>query len=255
MPTHARALSGSDGRAIRTLIGTAAVAVAAAVFWRTAYPTITWWDSSGYSLAAATLGVTSSPGSLLLTLIGWVTSRGASGLTTARVLALTGAGIATVAIALVHVAALRIGRLASPTPAMPSVPACLGAGLGALAFAFATTLWEYATQFTPYILSAAFTALIVLALLRWWRDADRPNAWRSLALLTLLFGLDFSVHRTNGLLIPGALAWILIRRPRTAVEPRSWLAALGGIALGLSVQLLVIPIARATSSPLDMYEP
>ena len=42
---------------------------AAAVFWRTAYPTITWWDASAYSLAASTLGVTAPPGSLLLTLL------------------------------------------------------------------------------------------------------------------------------------------------------------------------------------------
>src|SRR5215831_19638094 len=46
-------------------------AIAVGVFWRTAYPTITWWDSSSYSLAAATLGINSPPGSLLLTLIGW----------------------------------------------------------------------------------------------------------------------------------------------------------------------------------------
>ena len=40
-----------------------------AVFALTAYPTITWWDSSSHSLAAATLGVTPPPGSLVLTLI------------------------------------------------------------------------------------------------------------------------------------------------------------------------------------------
>lgn len=34
-------------------------AVACAVYWRTAYPSITWWDSSSYSTAAVTLGVLS----------------------------------------------------------------------------------------------------------------------------------------------------------------------------------------------------
>ena len=46
-----------------------------AVFAWTAYPTITWWDSSSFSLAAATLGVTPPPGSLLLTLLGWTITR------------------------------------------------------------------------------------------------------------------------------------------------------------------------------------
>src|SRR5215217_4451583 len=58
-PTHARS------------VAAATFVTSAIVFWRTAYPTITWWDSSSYSLAAGTLGVNSPPGSLLLTLLGW----------------------------------------------------------------------------------------------------------------------------------------------------------------------------------------
>src|SRR6185437_2378306 len=58
------------GRATRAA-AIAVLVISAAVFWRTAYPTITWWDSSSYSLAAATLGVSSPPGSLLLMLLGW----------------------------------------------------------------------------------------------------------------------------------------------------------------------------------------
>ena len=236
-------------------IGAAVVAIAGAVFSWTAYPTITWWDSSSYSLAASTLGVTSSPGSLLLTLIGWMITRASTGLTTARVLALAGSAIAAVTIALVYAAGLRVRRLAAPTGVPIGLFSRIGAALGALTFAFSATLWEYATQFTPYILSAAFTALIVIAMLRWWRVADEPRAWRELALLTFLFGLDFSVHRTNAMLLPAAVAWILIRRARTLAEGASWLAALGGLAVGLSVQLLVMPIARGTHSPIDMYEP
>ncbi|HTI61981.1 MAG TPA: hypothetical protein VL524_00635, partial [Gemmatimonadaceae bacterium] len=51
----------------RVLAATVAFVAALVVFARTAYPTITWWDSSSYSLAAATLGIASPPGSLLLT--------------------------------------------------------------------------------------------------------------------------------------------------------------------------------------------
>lgn len=255
MTTRAESLFGNDGRASRIAVSAAVLAIAAFVFWQTAYPTITWWDSSRYSLAAATLGVTSSPGSLLLTLIGWVTTRGTVGLTTARTLELTGAAIAVATIGLVYVAGLRVRRLANPSGVPLGLRSRVGAGLGALAFAFSATLWEYATQFTPYILSAAFTALIFIAMLRWWRVADEAKAWRDLALLTLLFGLDFSVHRTNAMLLPAAVAWIVIRRPATVIQPISWLAALGGLLLGLSVQLLVMPIANGTQSPINMAEP
>ena len=37
------------------------VACGVAVYWRTAFPSIDWWDSSSYSIAAATMGVTSAP--------------------------------------------------------------------------------------------------------------------------------------------------------------------------------------------------
>jgi hypothetical protein len=100
-----------------------------------------------------------------------------------------------------------------------------------------------------------FTGLILLVMLHWWLDADEPGGWRWLLLLGVLFGLDFSVHRTNALLIPGVIAWIAIRRPRTLRHARSIVASGAGLAAGLAVQLLVIPISRNTSSPINFYQP
>src|SRR5258708_32495092 len=90
-----------------------------------------------------------------------------------------------------------------------------GAGLGALAFAFSDTLWEHAIKFTPYVLTAVVTGLILWAMLRWGGEADQPNAWRRLAPLRLLFGLGFSGPPANALLMPGGVVLILSRPPRT----------------------------------------
>ena len=228
--------------------------VAAVVFWRTAYPTITWWDSSQYSLASATLGVTSSPGSLLLTLLGWPVTKLSFG-SPAHVLNLFAGVLAAITVGLVYLVALRVLRNTMSTVYTTVAPAAFGAALGALTLAFSATLWEHAIKFTPYVLTAVFTGLILLTMMRWWEEADRPNAWRWLLLLTFLFGLDFSVHRTNALLIPGAIAWIAVRQPRTFVRPRAVFAAIGGMALGLSLQLAVMPLAGLTSSPLNVMEP
>lgn len=247
------AVGSESRRSTRTVALLAVAGIATVIFWRTAYPTITWWDSGSYSLAAATLGITSSPGSLLLTLLGWPLTRLPLGIAPAHVLNLFAGVLAGITAGLVYVVALRVLRNAGET--RNDNATAFGAALGALTFAFSATLWEHAIKFTPYVLTALFTALILFTMLRWWEVADQPNAWRWLAVLALLFGLDFSVHRTNALLIPGALAWIVVRHPRTLLRPRPWLAGGGGMAAGLALQLLVIPISAATQSPLNMFEP
>ena len=234
--------------------------VATAVYWRTAYPTITWWDSSQYSLAASTMGVPGPPGSLLLTLLGWPLASVSPGLITGHVLNLFAGVLAAASAILVSAVALRILRLveceSGGADALgDALGAGLGAALGALTFAFSATQWEHAVKFTPYVLTTVFTGLILLTIVRWWKVADRPDSWHHIAVLGLLFGLDFSVHRTNALLIPGALAWIAIRNPHTLRQWRTWLVGGGSLIAGLAVQLLLIPIARATHSPLVWNDP
>jgi hypothetical protein len=242
-------------RPVRSFLLFAVVAIPVGVFWRTAYPTITWWDSSVYSLAAHTLGLTSAPGSLLLTLLGWPVSHLPLGMSPARVLNLFAGVLAGIAACLVFVVSLRLGRASTPVNDQPAGATFAGAAIGALTFAFSATVWEHAIKFTPYVLTAVFTGLILWTMLRWWVEADDPGSWRWLLLLGVLFGLDFSVHRTNALLIPGVIAWIAIRRPRPMNPVRIAAASGAGLFAGLAVQLLVIPIARYTTSPINMYEP
>jgi hypothetical protein len=238
-------------RAMRTRAPLVLVAgLSVVVFWLTAYPTITWWGSSEYSLAAATLGINGSPGSLLLTLFGWLATRISFGLSAVRELNLLAGVMAAATVVLVYLVALRVVRNDGE-----SRGSAIGAALGALTFAFSATLWEHAGQYTPYVLTALFTGMLLLVMMRWWEDAERDDAWRWLALLGLLIGLDFSVHRTNSLLVPGIVAWILIRHPAALRRPVSWMASVAGLGVGLTMQLLVIPISIHTRSPLNAMEP
>ena len=244
----------------KTACGLLVMTIAALVFWRTAYPTINWWDSAEYSLAAGTLGIVGAPGSLLLTLLGWPIAHLPIGFSPAHVLNFFAGVLAALVAVLVYVIALGLRRITRPPNDLNGgwdVPVVVGTAIGALTLAFGTTLWEYAVQFTPYVLSAVFTGLILWTMLRWWESADQVDAWRWLALLGLLFGLDFSVHRTNALLLPAALAWVLLRRPRTLRTFKSVCAGGAGVVVGLAVQLLDIPIARGamTRSPLFWNDP
>lgn len=227
-------------------------AIAAMLYALTAYPTITWWDSASYSLSAATLGTGSPPGSLLLTLIGWPVAKLVAPTHVAQALNILAAMISASIVVLVFVDTTRLLRREGEEPtAAPAV----GAFLGALLFASTTTLWSYAVRFTPYSLSALFTAILLFVLITWWQRADEPDAWILLVLVSFLFGVDFSVHRTNALMIPGALAWVLIRKPAEVLRPRAVVSCFAALCAGLLIQLLTIPIASRSGSPLNFANP
>jgi hypothetical protein len=236
----------------RKLGGAAVLILCTAVYWMTAFPSIDWWDSAEYSTAAATMGVVSPPGSLILTLLGWPVVHLLPGGSPAHRLNLFAGVLAAMTAALTYAVVAELADAAGERRERAGVA---GGAAAALAFAFSPLAWEYAVAFTPYILTVVFTALILWTMVRWWRDADRDDSWRWLALTALLFGLDFSVHRTNALLMPALLPWILLRRPSTLRSLRAIGAMAGALVLGLSVQLLVMPMARMTESPINWDAP
>ncbi len=219
-----------------------AAGLAFAVYAATAARTITWWDGSSYPLAAVTLGIPGAPGSLLLTLLGWVVAQIPVVHPVAFRLDLF-AGL--MAAALVGVLSGLGARLATPEEREPGLGENLSGALAGLIFGCAATPWTYATQFTPYVLSELWTALILLAALAWWRRPETSSGGWQLFLIFLLFGLDLSVHRTNLLLLPAALLWISIRSPRSRHRLRDGAVGMSGFALGVAFHLLLIPIAAA----------
>ena len=233
------------------LVSLATAAIAFACYVGTAARTITWWEGSEYPLSACTLGIAGPPGSLLLTLLGWVTSLVPVVHPVAFRLSLLAGLIAAVTVALVTRVAI---DLSTPEGRGPG-GAEIGAGaVTGLAFAFSLSIWAHATQLTPYILSAAFTALILLTALAWWRSAAQADAPGRIFLLFLLLGLDFSVHRTNALLLPAVLLWIVLRRPRAWFRLSTWTASGAGLVIGLGFHLLLIPLALR-DPPFDLGEP
>ena len=225
--------------------------IALACYAITASRTITWWEGSSYPLASCTLGIVSPPGSLLLTLLGWVVSRIPVIHPVAFRLNLFAGVLAAGTVALVTWLSI---RLATPEERRPGWIEMAAGAVTGLAFGFELSIWRHAVQFTPYILSAGFTALILAAALAWWRQAAAGEARWRLFLLFLLLGLDFSVHRTNALLLPAALFWITLRRPAGWMQPDRWGVIAAGLAVGLSFHLLLIAISLR-DPPINMGEP
>jgi hypothetical protein len=239
----------------RAVLTGIAVAVASfAAYQQTAFRTITWWDNAEYSLAAITLGIPHPPGSLITTVLGWLVTKLPFGIANIFKLNLFAGAVAAVTAGLVCLAALTLLRAVNrprnrEASKLSVFLALTGAAIGALTFSFSETVWLHAVKFTPYIFTACLAIVIVWALLRWWEEAAESSGLRWLFFITLLFGLDFSVHRTNLLMLPGLFFWILLRRPRTLTSLRSWISGLLGFVLGLSFQLVLIPLAARGPFP------
>ncbi len=232
------------------VVGMLTALAAMIVYYLTVFRTLTWWENPEFSLAAATLGNPHPPGGLIPIILGWIATVFVEPAAKAFALNLLAGLTAAATVLLVYAVAVNLLRSAQspvlwPDSADKPGGVAAGAALGALTLAFARTVWQQGTYFSPYIFTALFTILIVLAMIRWWNRADEKSGGWWLFVILLLFGLDFSVHRTNSLLLPALIVWILLRRPRTFLSPRAWLSAVGGLALGLAFHLIMIPIAAS----------
>ncbi len=227
---------------------TSAGFITMAVYWLTAFRTITWWDSGEYSVAAYVLGVPHPPGSLLLVIFGWFVTKLPLGIPKAFSLNIFAAFIAAFSVIIIsYIAFILINNFSSKNKTINHKTSLLYIGifLSSLVFSFSETLWSHAIKFTPYILTALFTAFILWTIVRWWELADQKETLKYLFLLTFLFGLDLSVHRTNLLMLPGLFFLILFRRPKALLSLKTWLYSLIGLAIGLSIHLLIIPISAS----------
>jgi hypothetical protein len=101
--------------------------------------------------------------------------------------------------------------------------------------ATAPFFWSLSLVAEVYTLHTALMALIILLLLAW---GENPSAKR-LALVTLVIGLSMGHHLATALLVPGAVWYVFTIHPRAAFSPKAVAFALAGLAVGLSVYLIL----------------
>jgi len=235
-------------RIYRIIVILAIVIVSLTVYRKTCYRTIPWWDGCSYAIAAISFGITPPPGSLLLTILGWLVTQlplGISKIFSLNLFAGLQAAFVIIMVMLISLKLIRRSVLSEEIIQgnMGIVLMWLAISASCLNLALSETMWKHAVKFTPYVLTALFTTFLLWAMLRWWEKAFDQCSLRWLFLIMLLFGLDFSVHRTNMLLVPGFFSLILLRNRRILGRIRSWIVSAAGFLLGLAFHLLIIPIS------------
>lgn len=212
-------------------------------YYLTCFRTFTWWDSSEYSLAALILGIPHPPGSLLTVLIGWLITLLPLGISKFFALNLLASLMAAITAYIIGRLAIRL--LDEDNNPSNSTLIILAVSITALFFGLTHTMWYYAIRFTPYIATALLTGLILLAIFAWVRKIETQNSYIYFGLILLLFGLDFSIHRTNLLMLPCILVWLALFNPRGFVTLKYYIYGIAGLIIGLAVQLINIPLAGA----------
>lgn len=91
-------------------------------YFMTAYKTIPWWMGCSFATGAITLGITPAPGSLLLTILGWLVTQLPLGISKIFALNLfAGVMAALVAVMVMLIAARLIRDSASPERSYPEI--------------------------------------------------------------------------------------------------------------------------------------
>ncbi len=217
--------------------------VALAIYVRTMLPGTSFWDTAEAQTVPPTLSIFHPTGFPTYTLVGWLWSRLPIGEVVAwRMNLLSGVSVAAAAALVV----LIVGQLAEERH---RVTVAAAAGIGGLAFAFASEPWRNAVRADVHALHIGMAALLVWLLVSWAsaRHRGSPRADRWLLVASLTFGLGMGNHPLTGLMAFGIGAWVVIVDPRIWRRWRVILACAALVAIGLAVYAY-IPI-RALTPP------
>ncbi|MBN2501362.1 MAG: DUF2723 domain-containing protein [Anaerolineales bacterium] len=123
----------------------------------------------------------------------------------------------------------------------------LAAGIGALAFAFAPTVWSQAIIAEVYTAASVIVALVLFFTLLY--GYTQKSIY--LFLVAMLGGLSLGIHGSISLFAPGILIFIFIQRPswRKLFKP-----IFLGLLIGLAVLLLAFFIVDNSSGPYSIVE-
>ena len=202
-------------------------------------------DSGEFQLAAITMTIPHPPGYPLFTLLGWLFAQVPVGSPFARVTFLSVVAsaltLAVVGVSVAHNA--DAPRSDAPRSDAPGHTLGLSMAVAALALGTSTTFWAQATTTNIRSLTALFTALLVLFLMRIWQRPSRNN----LIGFALVLGLGVGHHLS--LVFVGALfgLTVLAKGIRAGLPWRDF--ALAGVALvATQVVWLVLPLRNAAPS-------
>ena len=233
-------------------------AVSAALVWAlyvlTLAPTTGFWDTSEYITTAQILGLPHPPGNPLFVVVGrvWLLLLGWTGLSAAVRINLLSATLSAAASFFWFLAIARIVAHYLKDPREVLIASASALLIGATAF----TVWSQSNMNEKvYTVSLFVVALVSYLAIRWKDECDTPRGDRLLLIIALALGLGWSNHTMSVLPIPALAVFVLWHRWQTILRFGVMAGGIGLFVVGMTVQLLFVPIRSAQNPIIDEADP
>ena len=200
---------------INNIAGWLVFVFASFVYLSTIEPTGSFWDCGEFIACAYKLQVGHPPGAPLFMILGRVASIFAGDnvkMVSVMINSFSAVSSAIVILflfwSITHFARKLVVGSTKSDITMPQIISSIGAGIiGSVAYTFSDSFWFSAVEGEVYATSAAFTAIVFWAILKWEHVAEEKHSVRWIILIAYLMGLSIGVHLLNLLTIP-ALAFV-----------------------------------------------
>ncbi len=202
------------------------------IYLLTVAPTTQFWDTSEYIAAAKVLGIPHPPGNPLFVLLANVWGRLPLAESYALRINLFAAATSAAASGLCYLMAERLAREILPDRRQRFAAAFAGILVAATSF----TVWNQSTvNEKVYTVSLFSLALTLWLTMRWADTPPGPRRNRLLVLVIYLLALSSTNHLMGLLAAPAVLIYLFFTDWKVVRRPGVWAAAIGAVAVGLSV--------------------
>ena len=208
-----------DFKKLNLLLGWICFLISFCVYFSTAEPTVSFWDTGEYITTSSKLQVGHPPGAPLYQMLGAIFSVFAidkenigftmnlmSGFSSALTIAFMYWSIVLILLKIISTDKFTLNRQL----------AICGAGLvGALSFSFTDSFWFNAVEAEVYAMATLIMSILFYLGLRWETDMNKPRGNKWLLLICFVIGLSFGVHFMGLLTIPAIVLIFYFKNQKT----------------------------------------
>ena len=208
-----------DFKKLNLLLGWICFLISFYVYFSTAEPTVSFWDTGEYITTSSKLQVGHPPGAPLYQMLGAIFSVFAIdkqniGFTMNLMSGFSSA--LTIAFMYWSIVLILLKIISTDKFTLNMQLAIYGAGLvGALSFSFTDSFWFNAAEAEVYAMATLIMSILFYLGLRWEADMNKPRGNKWLLLICFVIGLSFGVHFMGLLTIPAIVLIFYFKNQKT----------------------------------------